>query len=466
MIADELNKLMQTKAQIKQALIDKGQNPTDEFASYVGNIGAIATSSSANNAEVHYTSEFGTDINEVVFDPSTRPVLIVDNELVEMSRTWDFQNLNQLIDFPIKSELGRYPSGPCEITFNVQNCNKLSGILTKDADYIINNTNKLTDISWLRKYQEMNSRSITFSDTSNIRNIDNAFGRIDCNFTISLPKLESAYRAFYSKTSYNSAWTYTINDIPEGFNAEDMFYNCGNFLQNVNSNVVWKPRNAKYLFYGCNKLISVPEFDLDDCEDCSSMFNNCSKLTTFNIHGTPKCNCGAMFGGCSLLTEIPPNLNLNEATGLSNIFTSTGITYVPTINNKVMADMFYSSNVIRCDGINACDNVDSSYYGTVSWRGNNIRYLVIKGIGQDRRTSSYYRNISFSQLPNWGIEDETIPLSAGARQSVIDTLITYSTDRVNEGYTGNVNMTLSAKTKALLTEEEIAQITAKGYTIA
>ena len=42
MIADELNKLKQTKAQIKQALIDKGQNPTDEFASYVGNIAGIS----------------------------------------------------------------------------------------------------------------------------------------------------------------------------------------------------------------------------------------------------------------------------------------------------------------------------------------------------------------------------------------------------------------------------------------
>ena len=43
MIADELNKLKQTKAQIKQALIDKGQNPTDEFASYVGNIAGISS---------------------------------------------------------------------------------------------------------------------------------------------------------------------------------------------------------------------------------------------------------------------------------------------------------------------------------------------------------------------------------------------------------------------------------------
>jgi surface protein len=44
MIADELNKLKETKAAIKQALIDKGQNPTDEFSSYASNINSISAS--------------------------------------------------------------------------------------------------------------------------------------------------------------------------------------------------------------------------------------------------------------------------------------------------------------------------------------------------------------------------------------------------------------------------------------
>ena len=72
---------------------------------------------------------------------------------------------------------------------------------------------------------------------------------------------------------------------------------------------------------------------------------------------------------------------------------------------------------------------------------------------------------SFTYWSVWGVEDETVPLSAGARQSLIDTLITYSYDRATAGYS-TCTVTLHANTKALLTQDEIAQITAKGYTIA
>ena len=53
----------------------------------------------------------------------------------------------------------------------------------------------------------------------------------------------------------------------------------------------------------------------------------------------------------------------------------------------------------------------------------------------------------------------------GARQSVIDTFITYSYDRATAGYSA-CSINLSTNTKALLTQDEIAQITAKGYTLA
>lgn len=51
------------------------------------------------------------------------------------------------------------------------------------------------------------------------------------------------------------------------------------------------------------------------------------------------------------------------------------------------------------------------------------------------------------------------------RQSLIDSLITYSYDRASNGMV-TATIQLSANTKALLTEEEIAQITNKGFTIS
>lgn len=63
-------------------------------------------------------------------------------------------------------------------------------------------------------------------------------------------------------------------------------------------------------------------------------------------------------------------------------------------------------------------------------------------------------------LPNWGTGSEE------ARQSLVKTLIENTPDMTSVPGTHNRTIQLSAYSKAVLTEDEIAQITAKGYTIA
>lgn len=61
---------------------------------------------------------------------------------------------------------------------------------------------------------------------------------------------------------------------------------------------------------------------------------------------------------------------------------------------------------------------------------------------------------------HWGNDG----MAAGARQSVVDTLLTHSFDRVAAGY-DPVTIKLTAYTYGVLTADEIAAITAKGYTL-
>ena len=106
-------------------------------------------------------------------------------------------------------------------------------------------------------------------------------------------------------------------------------------------------------------------------------------------------------------------------------------------------------------------NISNSYFTGYGATANKLRYALLKDFG----TGAGCTSASFTNWPNWGKEDETVPLSAGARQSLIDTLITYSYDRATAGYS-TCTINLYADTKALLTQDEIAQITAKGYTLA
>ena len=92
----------------------------------------------------------------------------------------------------------------------------------------------------------------------------------------------------------------------------------------------------------------------------------------------------------------------------------------------------------------------------------NLRYILITDFGRNLTSwnCSYY-------WANWGIPNDKHP---DARQSLVDSLLTYSYDRVNDpdnlGTAGTTcTITLSANSYAQLTASEIEAITAKGYTL-
>ena len=105
----------------------------------------------------------------------------------------------------------------------------------------------------------------------------------------------------------------------------------------------------------------------------------------------------------------------------------------------------------RIDGIDfsSATKADSIFYGCTA-------LVFVNAVNIGKSTLTTY---NFSGATVWGAgSDEN-------RQSLIDSLITYSYDRASNGLP-TATIQLSANTKALLTDDEIAQITQKGYTIA
>lgn len=78
--------------------------------------------------------------------------------------------------------------------------------------------------------------------------------------------------------------------------------------------------------------------------------------------------------------------------------------------------------------------------------------MEIINISNNKNTYLY-----FNGLTNWGVDSDEAP---NARQSLVKSLLTNTTEKSNA-----VRIYLSTNTKAALTDEEIAQITSKGYTI-
>lgn len=142
-------------------------------------------------------------------------------------------------------------------------------------------------------------------------------------------------------------------------------------------------------------------------------------------------------------------------------------TYSKDINTLVLTKDSYTSqtslqsiqHLYKCteSSENTIFYMDSSippYLSTIS-KFTNIRYMEIpeefwKFFGKSI-------NWNFSELSYWGTE--------GNKQCVVNSLINNTVDLVSKGEKSQT-ITLSSPTKALLTSDEIAQITSKGYTIA
>ena len=286
----------------------------------------------------------------------------------------------------------------------------------------------------------------------------------------------------YSKTLYD-AWN------PSNTSAYNLYEKDKNIVYAPNidtSNVT----SMNAMFYYCYRLTTVPAFDTRNVTDMSYMFFYCSSLKTVQAFDTRNVtDMKYMFAYCSSLQTVPA-FDTRNVTNFSNMFNScSSITSVPALNASKVTNMEYM--FYNCTSLTSIKELDTS-------KVNNFQYMLyecpiittIEGISfksfSDSTMDSYYicgfspirslrkavfKDIGYqstavqfntSYIENWGVNTDEI---LDARQSLIDSLITYSFDRATAGYP-TCTIKLSSTTKALLTDDEKAQITAKGFTLA
>lgn len=429
----EIIKLQNTKAAIKQALVDKGCNPTDEFASYADNIRDIQTGSVSGGVfdfvAIGYTGDeeplkSGLAYAKEIYDKG------VDN-----NRDYRYPNDDKLIIFPKINTT--YVS---EIV--IRNCKNLVIFPQIDLNKLdcALNTGFFDGCSALQVIPQMDYSNWTnftqmFRDCSSLTDV----GSIDCTSSTCLGQ---------------------------------MFWRCTKLPYNPLVNVTNNLTSLDYLFAGCNSLSTlgdISNWNVSGVTDFDDIFENCQQLTTIDISNWDMSNATRLystFSGCVNLTELKIPYNIG-APAMGNTFKNcSSLTVISPINTENVT--YFASPFDGCTKLVRIEGISVKSYGNISksslFAYNNqsyTRYMLMKDMGTNVNQTS----VALSNILNWGIEDETIPLSQGARQSLIDSLITYSFDRASAGYSVST-ITLSTNTKALLTEDEIAQITAKGYTIA
>ena len=173
------------------------------------------------------------------------------------------------------------------------------------------------------------------------------------------------------------------------------------------------------------------------------------------------------------LTGQAPTLQCN-ATTLGNLFghndqlTSWNQKIINCTNLESIEELYCAgatSMVGVLNGSLKLHTIKSMYWGqlkdssNVFSPNNVIRHLTIKNIGYNIVADMSANQYDFSNLTLWGQNNEDCP---NARQSLIDSLLTYSKDL---GPEFGMSITLSENTYDLLTPTEIQQIEAKGYSL-
>lgn len=425
--ADKLNALVQTKADIKQALIDKGQNPSDVFSSYADDIRAIETGGVIGFEMLGYTGNEEPLKSSLEYSKS-----IMDNWDASITdRTNAFSDDLQLRYFPLVDFSNVTSAYKMFYNYksNLELVPKLNTSNVTNMDGMFRGCSRLVEVPQF-DYSKTTTVEYMFEQCLNLERI----GYIDCSNNKKITKAISQTKLNYNPFINTSG----ITDMQSAFSS----LKCSEF--DLSDFSTASATNMRMMFSHCRfDKLDISHFDTSQVDNMTYMFQ--------------------YFGNedCELI--FPDDFGIN-CPNMSNMFSDSSLKHIPKIdssNATEFSSIFSNcSNLIKVEEFNCQNSYNLNSYTLFGYSINNsIRFLLLKGIGT-KVTSS----INLSYAKNWGIEDESIPLSVGARQSVIDSLITYSFDKVSNGFSA-INLTLSDNTKSLLTEEEIAQITAKGYTI-
>lgn len=210
------------------------------------------------------------------------------------------------------------------------------------------------------------------------------------------------------------------------------------------------------MFIECKILETVPELDTSEGTDFTSMFGLCFSLLRIPVFDTSKgIYFDSMFENCRVLAEVPA-LNVSNGIYFVNMFVNCyALTEIPALDTSkghTLSYMFY-----RCQKLTKITSVDLASANQVANLFKDcpcLTYALILNMGKNPDLTS----LSVGYNTAWGTGGEI------NRKSLVDSLITCSFNRAAAGYSPCV-IYLPAPITELLTEEEIAALTEKGFTL-
>ena len=377
-ISQKLDSIINTKANIKQAIINKGQQVNDVFDTYAAAIENIQTSPSVENLDIQLNTQ------DNLLNTQNITISNIANALNGKSLpgggSIDGNSVYNLADFIRHSQMGESILNYVQVyPTEIDMSNKQGGLsyLFKGCQYMTNVPN-LINYDALNNYVDIVE---TFSECKNLTeiniNINNALGIGQMQYTFhNCQNLKTINfiqpNAFTNENRditqdlmyvFSDCRNLTEININNGFvtasSIASAFSNCYNItdLSNITIDVTSMTTDPAYAFSDCYNLVNFPIFENKSeypIHLITSMFQGCEYIDSstlgnilnhFNLDNIT--DIVTSFCGCVNLNSIPSELNYDNIVYMTRAF--CGIN-VQDINLSI-------SNVISLQGA-----FSSSYY--------------------------------------------------------------------------------------------------------
>ena len=325
------------------------------------------------------------------------------------------------------------------------------------------------------RYQPIEFIGLAITDASTMTTMKSMFSGCGKLTSIDLSGLNAS-----SVTDMSSMFNYcssikSINllgmDTSSVTNMNNMFHSCINLssidLSGLNTS---KVTNMRHMFSECRGLESVDfsGFDTSKVIDMSCIFSDCEKLKSIDLskfNTSTVTNMNGMFSCCRELTSLNlSNFDTSKVTDMGSMFSncekleSIDLSKFNTSAVTNMDGMFGGYRYDGTDYISGFTSLDLSSFDTSSVTAMDGMFSLCPNLtslilGPNFFKTSKVASVNFLSCTKW------------TNDTVVTSLVTNSYDRATAGL-NTMTLQLSANTKATLTDEQKAAITAKGYTIA
>ncbi len=235
--------------------------------------------------------------------------------------------------------------------------------------------------------------------------------------------------------------------------------------------------------FGYSSSIDMENLDFSNVTDMSYMFRNCtfSSIDLSNFDTANVTNISYMFYESSKIVSLDlSNFNTSKVTTIYNIFSGCKTLSEINLVNWNTSNLLKMNYVFaNCSGLTTIDlsNFDTTKVQTMDWlfyhcsglTNANCSSFITTNVSSMSNIFNKCNSLEDLQFNDLGHNESCKEIdltncSKLTKESVLF-LFEHAFDRQSAGYSTPFNIKLHATTKALLTEDEIAIATNKGFTI-